>query len=79
VAFVFSTLFFQLVLLLVAELFAALEMQTTNFSRNRMLRILILTAEIGLVLGWLMGAVLLPSSDYWFPALEYLDKLYGVV
>jgi len=78
IAFVFSKLFFQLVLLLVAELFAALEMHTTDFSRNRMLWILILTAEIGIVLGWLTGVVLLPSSGYWFPALNYLDKLYSL-
>jgi len=77
VAFIFSTLFFQLVLLVVAELFSALEMQTTNLSRRRMLWILILTAEIGVVMGWLIGVALLPSSNYWFPALDYLDKLYG--
>lgn len=78
VAFIFSRLFLQLVLLLAAELWVGIEVQSLDLSRKHILWILILTTEIGLGLGWLTGAMLFPSSHYWFPVIKSLEQLWGL-
>lgn len=77
-AFVFSRLFLQLVLLLAAELWVDIELLSLDLSRKSVLWILILSTELGLGLGWLTGTVLLPSSRYWSPVIEYLDQLWDL-
>lgn len=66
-----SSVFALITILLAAELLARVEMQTAGFSRNTAFWALILTAGVGLGLGWLFGALVLPSSQFWIYGLNW--------